>query len=229
MPSPFVFWAQSDTHVYLKVDVKEVSRCHVRIEEEGVEFSAVGIGGHGQPMNYEFSVEFYLPVDAEASGYEVGEREVAIKLVKKESDWWPRLLYEQKKLPWLKIDFDRWRDQDESDADEEGNPFAGSGLSSEEMLRQQYPDVFEKLQREELGFISEGKRKVYLFCYNLFMFCGFLYVFLVMSLRYTRDGDDFIPICFKVVGPVMQLLHLLMFLEVLHPMFGYTKVSNLSS
>ena len=32
---------------------------------------------------------------------------VRIKLTKKEPDWWPRLLYEQKKLPWLRVDFDR--------------------------------------------------------------------------------------------------------------------------
>ena len=39
--------------------------------------------------------------------YELTDREVRIKLTKKEPDWWPRLLYEQKKLPWLRVDFDR--------------------------------------------------------------------------------------------------------------------------
>ncbi len=136
---------------------------------------------------------------------QVREREVLIKLAKKEHDWWPRLLYEQRKLPWLKIDFDRWKEEDDSDADEdndETNPpgmLTGDDVSSADFLRQQYPGVYERLQREELGYISESKRKIYLFCYNLFMLCGFLYVALVMAVRYAKDGEKFIPECFETV------------------------------
>ncbi len=72
MPSPFVYWAQSDSHVFLKVDVKGASGCQVRIEEEEVEFSAVGTGGQGRAdTRYHFVVEFFLPVDKRESSYEV--------------------------------------------------------------------------------------------------------------------------------------------------------------
>ncbi len=73
MPSPFVYWAQTDTHVFLKVDVKQVQeeQCEVRIDEEEVEFSALGVGGQGKQANYHFIVEFFLPVDAAESTYEV--------------------------------------------------------------------------------------------------------------------------------------------------------------
>ena len=54
-------------------------------------------------------IEFFLPVDVDESSYEVRDREIRIAVKKKEADWWPRLLYEQQKLPWLKIDFDRWK------------------------------------------------------------------------------------------------------------------------
>ena len=56
------------------------------------------------------------------------------------------------------------------------------------------------------------------------MFVGFLYVASAMSLRYASQGDAFIPECFATVGNAMKMLHLFMFLEVLHPFFGYTKV-----
>ena len=49
---------------------------------------------------------FYLPISKDFT-YELTDREVRIKLTKKEPDWWPRLLYEHKKLPWLRVDFDR--------------------------------------------------------------------------------------------------------------------------
>ena len=55
---------------------------------------------------YSFTLEFYLPISRDFT-YELTDREVRIKLTKKEPDWWPRLLYEQKKLPWLRVDFDR--------------------------------------------------------------------------------------------------------------------------
>jgi hypothetical protein len=34
--------------------------------------------------------------------------------------------------------------------------------------------------------VSESKRRIYLFCYNLFMFTGFLYAFLIMTIKYSK-------------------------------------------
>lgn len=55
------------------------------------------------------------------------------------------------------------------------------------------------------------------------MFCGFLYICSVLSLRYSRRGDEFIPEVYETVGNVVKMLHLMMGLEILHPMFGYTR------
>lgn len=43
---------------------------------------------------------------------------------------------------------------------------------------------------------TEEFRRVYLFLYNLFQFVGFLYIFLVMLIRYSRDGDRECPPAF---------------------------------
>ncbi len=40
-------------------------------------------------------------------------------------------------------------------------------FSGEQAIRQRYPDVYRNLQKSEFGFISESKRKIYLFFYNL--------------------------------------------------------------
>ena len=64
---------------------------------------------------------------------------------------------------------------------ENDNPFAG--MSSEDMLKNQYPDIFRDLEKQEYGFVTESTRKTYLFCYNLFMFCGFLFVFAISNIR----------------------------------------------
>ena len=151
--------------------------------------------------------------------------QVRIKLYKKEGDWWPRLLYEQKKLPWLRVDFDRIKQ--ESGSEDEGTTQGEKvkQVSFEDMLRTKYPDAYTKLQKEELGFINESFRKCYLFVYNLFMFCGFMYVLVVMSLKYSADQETFPTKCWETVGNIFKFLHLMMYLEVLNPLFGYTKGS----
>lgn len=226
---PFVFWAQTESDVFLKVDLKRLqSPPDVCIEEEEIEFTAVGVGsqGDGLVQKYHFVVEFFLPVDPSRCQVDVVEdKEVRICLKKKDADWWPRLLYEQKKTSWLKIDFDKWKTNDTDDSDNEESQKLQDGLSATDALRQKYPEVYKRLQKEELGFISESRRKIYLFCYNMFMFCGFLFVTFVMNIHYAKEGDEFVPKTYSYVGNVMKMLHLLMILEILHPLFGYTKGS----
>ena len=63
------------------------------------------------------------------------------------------------------------------------DPANPDDLTSADFLRTKYPEVYKRLQKDELGFISESKKKMYLFCYNLFMFCGFLLVAAVLGLK----------------------------------------------
>jgi prostaglandin-E synthase len=45
------------------------------------------------------------------------DRNIEIMLKKKDDDqkFWPHLLKEKKKMHWLKIDFNKWKDEDDSD------------------------------------------------------------------------------------------------------------------
>ncbi|XP_023336938.1 very-long-chain (3R)-3-hydroxyacyl-CoA dehydratase [Eurytemora carolleeae] len=220
--SPFVYWAQSEEEILLRVDLKNTVDPNINIEEEEIEFAAVGTGSQGEGVNYHFVLEFFLPVQKDSGSLEVNDREVRIKLKKKESDWWPRLVYAHQKLPWLKVDFDRIKN--ESDTEEEKDELKRD-LSYQDILRTKYPEAYEKLQKEEFGFVSESKRRIYLFCYNIFMFCGFLYAFLVLTLNYSKNPDEFVPKAFETVGGIFKFLQLLMILEILNPLFGYTKGS----
>jgi len=220
---PFVYWAQSNKDISLRVDLKDVKDPDITIEEEEIEFSCIGTGSQGQ-QKYEFLLEFYLPVEKDTAVCTVYDREILIKVQKKDEDWWPRLLYEQKKMPWLKIDFDRIKNESESEEEK-----AQQDISYEELLKSKYPDAYKKLQSEELGFLNTSYKKLYLFCYNFFMFCGFLYAFVLMSKKYYEEEEKFLPRAFATVGDIFKFLHLLMFLEVLHPLFGYTKGSILES
>ncbi|CAB4068228.1 HACD [Lepeophtheirus salmonis] len=232
---PNVYWAQTAKDVFLKVAIIDIQRePDICIEDEEIEFCAIGSTGTQGIQRYDFVIEFFLPIDASTSSFVIREREIMISLPKKETDWWPRLLHEPKKLPWLKVDFEKWKSEDLSSTDDD-NPKdeikkrLSDQVSSEDFLRSKYPDVYKDLQKHELSYVSESNRKIYLFFYNLFMFCTYLYIFSVLNIRYARLGNDFIPHAFKSVGSVLKMISLLMFLEVLHPIFGYTKTSSLNA
>lgn len=57
------------------------------------------------------------------------------------------------------------------------------------------------------------------------MYIGFLYVLVVIGMRFLKDGVDSYEGTYAAVGYIMVTLQLLQFMEVLHPIFGYTKTN----
>lgn len=86
-----------------------------------------------------------------------------------------------------------------------------------------YPNMYGQLQKEELGFKKEQFKKVYLVLYNMFQFVGFSYILIVMGIRWSRDGAESISGTYDAVGNAFKFIQLLQYLEVMHPIFGYTK------
>lgn len=103
------------------------------------------------------------------------DRDVDIVLVKQQAGWWSKVTTSTRKPAWLKVDFDRWKSPD----DEEEIPAD---------IMKDFPDIMDKVQKEEYGYKVENLRKVYLFLYNLFQFVGYLFIVGVLSVRYLREG-----------------------------------------
>lgn len=90
--TPFVYWAQTEGEITLRVDVqtdssddeKKNAPPQVCIEDEEVEVTAVGVGAQSGLAHYHFVLEFYMPVDSQASTYLVKDAGIQITLVKKE-------------------------------------------------------------------------------------------------------------------------------------------------
>jgi very-long-chain (3R)-3-hydroxyacyl-CoA dehydratase len=94
-------------------------------------------------------------------------------------------------------------------------------------IMKDYPNMYDQLQKEELGFRKENFKKVYLVLYNLFQFVGFTYILVVMGVRYSRDGQDSMQGTYHAVGNALKFVQLIQYLEVMHPIFRYTKGSAL--
>lgn len=209
--TPFVYWAQTEEQITLKVDLTDVKDLNVNLADKKLQFITHGQGAKG-PHNYGFSLDFHSYIDPEESSYKILDRQVDFTLRKKSSGWWPRITSQPQKPPWLKIDFDKWKSEDVDDNEDDKRDVC-----------QDYPDMYDKLHKEEFGYRKEELKKVYLIFYNLCQFIGFIYVLTVMGIRYSRDGLDSIKETYSVVGNPMKFIQLLQFLEVMHPLFGYTK------
>ncbi|XP_045588602.1 very-long-chain (3R)-3-hydroxyacyl-CoA dehydratase [Procambarus clarkii] len=211
--SPFVYWAQTDATVTLRIELRNVQAPSVNLQDQSLIFSAVGHGAQGE-NKYGFNLKLLRTIDTEKSRYRVLDRSVEFSLIKTEVEFWPRLLEDTKKPAWLKIDFDKWTHEED--------------LSDEARdITDDYPGLYEQMQAEEMGWPAkkENLKKVYLMLYNLWQLVGFIYVMSVMSTRYLRDGPDSMEGTYEAVGWMMHLCLMTQFLEVLHPIVGYTKGS----
>ncbi|KPJ03100.1 3-hydroxyacyl-CoA dehydratase [Papilio xuthus] len=214
VPSPFVYWAQTDKIITLKIDLKNVVKPDVDIIDNKIKFYGKGIGAHGETQ-YGFSLDLFssLKSDHEQSPtIRLYDNRVELILKKEKDAWWPRLTAQPQKPAWLKINFDLWKSEDGVDSDEEARD-----------VMKDYPGMYDQLHKEEMGYRKEDFKKVYLIVYNLFQFIGFTNVLAVMGVRYAKLEYESVTDTYEHVGSAMKFLQLMQYLEVMHPMFGYTK------
>ncbi|XP_028025955.1 very-long-chain (3R)-3-hydroxyacyl-CoA dehydratase [Bombyx mandarina] len=215
-PSPFVYWAQTESTISLKIDLKNALKPDVKVLDNNVIFTAKGTGARGESQ-YEFNLDLFSNIKSLEPGGEhitlrVFENRIELILQKVKPVWWPRLTAQPQKPAWLKINFDLWKSEDGQESDEE----------KRDVMRD-YPGMYDQLHQEEMGYRKEDLKKVYLFIYNLFQFVGYMYVMAVMGVRYVKLDYDSVTDTYEHVGSAMKFLQLMQYLEVLHPMFGYTK------
>ncbi|XP_018014075.1 very-long-chain (3R)-3-hydroxyacyl-CoA dehydratase 3-like [Hyalella azteca] len=211
--SPFVYWAQTEKEITLKIDLRNVKSPDIDVQDHVIYFNAVGVGNQGQ-NTYGFQLDLMYAVDPEATIEKVTPRNVELRLTKQDPKFWPRLLHENLKPAWLKIDFDKW--MHEEDLQDEARD-----------ILEDFPGLYNKMKASETGSVlkPESLKKVYLFLYNLWLFVGFLYIVVVLLMRYASFGAESLEGSYKAVGWMMHLCFLTQFLEILHPIVGYTKGS----
>lgn len=126
---PPVMWAQRPGVVFLTVCLEDCKDPEIKIEADKVYFK--GVGGTERKL-HEVTIPLYKEVDPDKSVTSVKARNIELVLKKKESSqgYWPHLCSDKQKRHWLKVDFNKWKDEDDSD-DETGQP-----EDLEEMMRQ---------------------------------------------------------------------------------------------
>jgi len=119
LPPP-AMWAQRKNLVSLTLNLEDCKAPVITVEPTKVYFK--GTGGPDKKL-HEVTIELFNEIDTEESKYSVRDRSIEFFLKKKEEGpYWPSLMKDKKKVHWLKIDFNRWRDEDDSEPEDGGEP-----------------------------------------------------------------------------------------------------------
>jgi len=128
LPPP-VQWAQRNNLVYLNIALEDTKDPTIKIENDKFYFR--GVGGT-ERKEHEVTINLYGKVKPDESKYIVRQRNIDVVLIKEEEKYWPRLLNEKTKFHWLKVDFNKWKDEEESD--EETGPSNSNNFDFEDLM-----------------------------------------------------------------------------------------------
>uniref|UniRef100_A0A2M4C1H4 Putative hsp90 co-chaperone p23 n=1 Tax=Anopheles marajoara TaxID=58244 RepID=A0A2M4C1H4_9DIPT len=114
VPPPAV-WAQRSEVIFLTLNI-ECSEPVYKFTDDSMVFNGVGMP---EGKKYELNINFFSKINPEKVSVKNIKRciEFVIAKAEPEDTYWPRLLKENTKPHWLKVDFNRWEDEDSGDDD----------------------------------------------------------------------------------------------------------------
>ncbi|KAJ6799100.1 Uncharacterized protein M6B38_209455 [Iris pallida] len=128
---PEVKWAQRADKVYITVLLSDAKNAKVDLQPDGVFTFTATAGMDGNA--YEVKLNLLDKVNVEESKINIGARNIFCVVEKAEKGWWKKLLSGDAKTPhYLKVDWDKWADEDEEgpaarDVDLGGMDFSNFG------------------------------------------------------------------------------------------------------
>jgi len=109
---PSVKWAQRFDNLFITIELPDAQDVKLKLEPEGKFFFSATSGAEKIP--YEIDLDLYDKVDVNESKANIGLRNICYLVKKAENKWWSRLLKQQGRPPvFLKVDWDKWVDEDE--------------------------------------------------------------------------------------------------------------------
>jgi|ERR1739838_15589 len=118
-------WAMRTDKVYIEFQVDDAKNVQVAFEDQKITFSCERIEilpdgkKSNQVKNYRNEIDLFGKLDVEKCGYQLFGRCVKCLLPRAEiGEYWPRLTKEKQRIHWLKVDFVRWRDEDDDEGED---------------------------------------------------------------------------------------------------------------
>lgn len=220
---PMVRWAQSKERLFLTLELTDVQYPAVELTSTRLVFQGFGRGARGE-QQYHVDINFYKPVDITASNHKVLDRYVEFSIAKQagQHEFWPRLIVDEQKPAWLKVNFDRWQSEDASESEkeeEEQKAKLEDLLAQSKTMEADLDNEIEKTKQEVFRFI----RTFYLVLYNLLQAGLYIYITSVLLSRLVFLRTGAFPVAYDAVSDVLASCQLAAFLEVVHPLIGIVK------
>jgi len=144
---PAVKWAQRDDLVFITIQQVNITEEKVDLTPGKLSFTCKA---GPEKKEYSVDIDFHADIVVDDSSKILSTAKLFFSLKKKDNGEWPRLLNNKTKQHWLKVDFDKWKDADESEDEEKpdnydmpgmqgmgaGGPGGGSGFDMEAMMKQ---------------------------------------------------------------------------------------------
>uniref|UniRef100_H2YA36 CS domain-containing protein n=1 Tax=Ciona savignyi TaxID=51511 RepID=H2YA36_CIOSA len=118
--------------VYLTFKVESCKNPDVKFESNKVCFT--GEDG-SQKVLFKNEFEFYDEIKPEESTWNKKGMGIECTIAKKLNETWPRLTKDKAKVHWLKVDFTKWKDEDDSEDDDSAPPSGGEPDFSQMMAQ----------------------------------------------------------------------------------------------
>lgn len=217
---PIIRWAQSKERLFLTIELSDVQYPTVELTSKRLVFQGFGHGARGeQPYHVDFN--FYRPVDIQASSHKVLERYVEFSIAKLagEHQFWPRLLADEQKPAWLKINFDRWQTEDTSGSEREEQAEIEKFLAASDARELELENQINKSKEEIIGFM----KMFYLIVYNAMQGGLYLYITVVLLFRLSLHGTEAFSEGYDAASDILASCQLAAFLEVINPLMGVVK------
>ncbi|XP_078177768.1 HSP20-like chaperones superfamily protein [Carex rostrata] len=108
---PEVLWAQRSDRIYLTISLPDAKGVKIKADPNGL-FSFSATGPHGEPFS--FSLELFDSIKPEVGKLKTGLRNITCSIYKEKTAWWRHLLKsKEKSAPYIKVDWNKWCDEDD--------------------------------------------------------------------------------------------------------------------
>jgi len=168
--TPTVVWAQRRDQIFVNIDLQDVKNEKILLEKDKLSFL-----GSSNGKQYNVELDFHGEIDPSKSRYAVKPRSVEFILVRKEAGaYWPSLLKSNLKPRWLKVDWQKWKDEDELEDDAGfdmggmdnfdmsslgGGASGGGNMEDSDSDDEDLPDLEDKKEENKEEKSSENQKK----------------------------------------------------------------------
>ncbi|KAL3339978.1 hypothetical protein AABB24_028543 [Solanum stoloniferum] len=111
---PTIKWAQRSDKLFITVELPDAKNVKLKLEPEGKFFFSATAGADNVP--YEVDLDLFDKINVDESKSSTTSRSIVYLVKKTEEKWWSRLIKQEGLRPvFLKVDWDKWVDEDEED------------------------------------------------------------------------------------------------------------------